>query len=69
MKIILIISLFIIIPFTSIFSQLDERLKGIDIELEKALKSLDETGFAVAIVEKDKIYIQKALGIEIIKIN
>ncbi len=62
MKIILIISLFIIIPFTSIFSQLDERLKGIDIELEKALKSLDETGFAVAIVEKDKILYSKGFG-------
>ena len=39
----------------NLFAQSDDRLKGLDSELEKVLKSLDEMGFAVAIVEKNKV--------------
>ena len=44
------------------FGQNDDRLKGLDNELNKVLKSLKETGFAVAIVEKDKMIYAKGFG-------
>ena len=47
---------------SNLFAQSDDRLKGLDGELEKILKSLDETGFAVAIVEKDKVLYSKGFG-------
>ncbi|MEE3112478.1 MAG: serine hydrolase domain-containing protein, partial [Bacteroidota bacterium] len=46
----------------NLFAQSDDRLKGLDSELEKVLKSLDETGFAVAIVEKNKVLYSKGFG-------
>ena len=46
----------------NLFAQSDDRLKGLDGELEKVLKSLDETGFAVAIVEKNKVLYSKGFG-------
>ena len=46
----------------NLFAQSDDRLKGLDSELEKVLKSLDETGYAVAIVEKDQILYAKGFG-------
>ncbi len=49
-KILIIVFLFFSISFKSLFGQKDDRLKGLDNELNKVLKSLKETGFAVAIV-------------------
>ncbi len=46
----------------TLFAQSDDRLKGLDSELEKVLKSLDETGFAVAIVEKNKVLYAEGFG-------
>ena len=46
----------------TLFAQSDGRLKGLDSELEKVLKSLDETGFAVAIVEKNKVLYAEGFG-------
>ena len=61
MKKILII-LLSIISINNAFSQLDKRLKGLDSELEKVLKKLEEPGFAVAIVENDQILYSKGFG-------
>ena len=44
------------------YTQLDKRLKGLDVELEKVLKKLEEPGFAVAIVENDEILYSKGFG-------
>ena len=55
----------ILLSFLSInnaFPQLDKRLKGLDSELEKVLKKLEEPGFAVAIVENDQILYSKGFG-------
>ena len=54
--------LFISISFFNLFGQNDDRLKGLDSELNKVLKSLNETGFAVAVVEKDKMIYAKGFG-------
>ena len=61
-KIIIIIFLFFSISSKNLFAQSDDRLKGLDNELKKVLKSLKETGFAVAIVEKDKMIYAKGFG-------
>ena len=61
MKKILII-LLSILSINNAFSQLDKRLKGLDSELEKVLKKLEEPGFAVAIVENDQILYSKGFG-------
>ena len=54
--------LFISTSFYNLFAQNDDRLKGLDSELNKVLKSLNETGFAVAVVEKDKMIYAKGFG-------
>ena len=46
----------------NLLAQNDSRLNGLDSDLQKVLKSLDETGFAVAIVEKDQILYAKGFG-------
>ena len=51
-NLLLVLLIFYGLSYT-LFAQSDDRLIGLDSELEKVLKSLDETGFAVAIVEKD----------------
>ena len=61
MKKILII-LLSILSINNAFSQLDKRLKGLDSELEKVLKKLEEPGFSVAIVENDQILYSKGFG-------
>ena len=61
-KILIIFFLFFSISLKKVFGQNDDRLKGIDNELNKVLKSLKETGFAVAIVEKDKMIYAKGFG-------
>ena len=54
--------LFISLFWTSLFSQNDKRLEGIDNVIEKALKSFNQTGFAVAVVENDKVIYSKGFG-------
>ena len=61
-KAITLFILFIPISFYNLFAQNDDRLKGLGSELNKVLKSLNETGFAVAIVEKDKMIYAKGFG-------
>ena len=61
-KILIIFFLFFSISFKNVFGQNDNRLKGLDNELNKVLKSLKEVGFAVAIVEKDKMIYAKGFG-------
>ena len=61
-KAITLFILFISISFYNLFAQNDDRLKGLGSELNKVLKSLNETGFAVAIVEKDKMIYAKGFG-------
>ena len=61
-KILIIFFLFFSISLKKVFGQNDDRLKGLDNELNKVLKSLKETGFAVAIVEKDKMIYAKGFG-------
>ena len=46
----------------NLLAQNDSRLNGLDSDLQKVLKSLDETGFAVSIVEKDQILYSKLFG-------
>ena len=41
---------------------MEERLEGVDKELNKVLKTWDAAGFAVAIVEKDRIVYAKGFG-------
>ena len=56
-----LILLLLFIPLLS-FGQIDERLEGIDKVLEKTLKSFNQTGFAVAVVENDKVIYSKGFG-------
>ena len=58
----ILITLLSILSINNAFSQLDKRLKGLDSELEKVLKKLEEPGFAVAIVENDQILYSKGFG-------
>jgi len=48
--------------FFRVFSQVDKRLKGLDSELQKVLKSINETGFSVAVVEKNQMIYAKGFG-------
>jgi len=52
----------LIISSLSVFSQKDKRLKNIEKELNKVLKTSHVAGFAVAIVEGDKIIYSKGFG-------
>ena len=58
----ILITLLSILSINNAFSQLDKRLKGLDSELEKVLKKLEEPGFSVAIVENDQILYSKGFG-------
>ncbi len=56
-----LILLLLFIPLLS-FGQIDERLEGLDKVFEKALKSFNQTGFAVAVVENDQVIYSKGFG-------
>tara|TARA_B100000768_G_scaffold179414_1_gene197031 strand:+ start:324 stop:2111 length:1788 start_codon:yes stop_codon:yes gene_type:complete len=58
----ILITLLSLLSINNAFSQLDKRLKGLDSELEKVLKKLEEPGFAIAIVENDQILYSKGFG-------
>lgn len=58
----LIIILMSILSITSLFAQTDKRLKGIEKELNTILKATHAPGFAVAIVEGDKVIYAKGFG-------
>ena len=62
-NLLLVLLIFYGLSYT-LFAQSDDRLIGLDSELEKVLKSLDETGFAVAIVEKDKVLYCQGIWIQ-----
>ena len=59
-KIILTLVSLLIITFTN--AQSDKRLKGLEKELNEILKETKAVGFAVAIVEGDKIIYSKGVG-------
>lgn len=50
----------VLIP--SLFAQQDKRLAGIEAEMNKILEATKAAGFAVAVVEKDKIIYAKGFG-------
>ena len=54
--------LLLLLNFTVCHSQTDKRLKNIDKELYKILEATDGPGFAVAVVDKDKIIYAKGFG-------
>jgi CubicO group peptidase (beta-lactamase class C family) len=58
----LLFFLFTIILVSPLFAQIDKRLKGIDKELNAILEATKAPGFAVAIVEGDKIIYAKGFG-------
>ena len=58
-----IFTLFLVTSLCSVFAQSsDKRLKGVDKELEKVLETWKAAGFAVAVVEKNKIIYAKGFG-------
>jgi len=57
-----IITSFILLATLSTNGQTDKRLKGLEKELNAVLKVTNTTGFAVAIVEKNKILYAKGFG-------
>ena len=61
MKKLIVTSLSILLAVT-LFGQSDKRLKGIEAELNEMLELSQAAGFAVAIVEKDKIIYSKGFG-------
>ncbi|PQJ82270.1 serine hydrolase [Polaribacter glomeratus] len=58
----IIVALFTIISFSSVFAQNDKRLKGLEKELNTILEVTKAPGFAVAIVEGKKIIYAKGFG-------
>ena len=62
MKNFILIIFILFSSFFRVFSQVDKRLKGLDSELQKVLKSLNETGFSVAVVEKNQMIYAKGFG-------
>lgn len=56
------LTIFTLIATCAVNAQTDKRLKGLEKELEEVLKATNTTGFAVAIVEKDKILFAKGFG-------
>ena len=56
----ILFTIFLVIPVISQTS--DKRFKGIDKELNKALEVFKAPGFAVAVVEKDKIIYAQGFG-------
>ena len=61
MKDFLFVFIFIALVF-SLNGQTDSRLNGVDKDLEKILDAAIAPGFAVAVVEKDKIVYAKGFG-------
>ncbi|WP_373522989.1 serine hydrolase domain-containing protein [Aquiflexum sp.] len=57
----LLISLISLTSFTQ-KQKTDNRFSGLDTELEKVLQTWKAAGFAVAVVEKDKIIYSKGFG-------
>ena len=57
-----ILVLVFMLSIASISAQKDKRLKGIDKELNRLLKATKAPGFAVAVVEGDKIVYAKGFG-------
>ncbi len=57
-----LIILIALISITSVHAQTDKRLKGIEKELNELLEATKAVGFAVAIVEGDKIIYEKGFG-------
>ncbi|WP_425392057.1 serine hydrolase [Ekhidna sp.] len=55
-------ALLIICAYSLCFGQSDKRLKGLDSELNEVLETWKAAGFAVAIVEKDKVLYAKGFG-------
>ena len=60
---------FTILSVSSIFAQNDKRLKGLDKELNEILEATKAPGFAVAMSKAIKSFMQKVLGIEMLKIK
>jgi CubicO group peptidase (beta-lactamase class C family) len=58
----LIIAVALIFSIISLTAQTDERLKGIEKELNNILETTHAPGFAVAIVEGDKVIYSKGFG-------
>ena len=53
----------IVLSFSTVFGQsVDKRLKGLDKELNEVLETWKAAGFAVAVVEKNKIIYVKGFG-------
>jgi len=61
MKIVLI-SLIMLLIGSVAYSQTDKRLKGIEKELNEVIETWETPGFAVAVVEKDRILYAKGFG-------
>ena len=57
-----ILSLALILIATGLYAQTDKRLKGIEKKFNAILESTKAPGFAVAIVEGDKIIYAKGFG-------
>mgnify|MGYP000252001322 CR=1 FL=1 len=55
-------TIFALLLITSVFAQTDKRLKSVDKDLEAILEATHAAGFAVAVVEKDKIIYAKGFG-------
>ncbi|HKL66793.1 MAG TPA: serine hydrolase [Bacteroidales bacterium] len=62
MKRIFIILMLAVAIVSAHAQQTDKRLKGLDKELNKVLKELQPAGFAVAVVEKDKVIYSRGFG-------
>ncbi len=58
----LVSSIFVFLFIVSALAQTDQRLEGIEKELNKILDVTNAAGFAVAVVEKDKIIYAKGFG-------
>ena len=58
----ILIALLTILSVSTVFAQQDKRLKGLEKELESILEVTKAPGFAVAIVEGDKIIYAKGFG-------
>ena len=58
----ILITLIAIISISSVFAQEDKRLRGLEKELEAILEATKAPGFAVAIVEGEKIIYAKGFG-------
>lgn len=57
-----IFTVFILASAFAVIGQSDTRLKGLEKELKEVLKATNTTGFAIAIVEKDKIVYANGFG-------